>query len=387
MPTRPVPVEPGDPQEIARSLAAAFENEHGRAPDGVYAAPGRVNLIGEHLDYNGGLALPLALPCRTAVAVAGRTDSRLVVESLQSGDRVEIGVDELRPGVAGWADYVLGVVWALDAAGTGLTLLVDGRVPLGAGLSSSAALECATAVALDELRGSRLGKDELVAASVRAENDFVGAPTGTMDQTISVFGEAGHVLLVDFRDGSRRLVPWQPPGELVVIDTRASHALVDGEYAERRRSCDTAAEQLGLAHLAEATPEQVDELTDPALRRRARHVVSETARVRDLVAAVERGDWAAAGSLMTASHASLRDDYEVSCRELDVAVAAALGAGALGARMTGGGFGGSAIALAPPGRADELRVAVTEAFAAEGLDAPAFVDGTASGPAAVVGRG
>jgi galactokinase len=361
-----------------------LRSRHGIDPDVVGSAPGRVNVIGEHLDYNGGLALPLALPSRTSVAVARRTDGRLVVESLQSDEHVEIAVAELRPGVAGWADYVLGVVWALDAAGSGLTLLVDGRVPLGAGLSSSAALECATAVALDALTGSGLSKDELVAASVRAENDFVGAPTGTMDQTVAVFAEAGHVLLIDFAAGTRRLVPWQPPGELVVIDTRASHALVDGEYAERRRACEAAAHELGLEHLAEASPEDVERLADPVLRSRAKHVVSETARVRELVAAVERGDWRQAGRLMTESHASLRDDYEVSCRELDVAVAAALGTGAYGARMTGGGFGGSAIALAPPGGGDELRSAVTEAFAAEGLAAPAFVDGTASAPAAVL---
>jgi galactokinase len=364
-----------------------LRSRHGTDPDVVGSAPGRVNVIGEHLDYNGGLALPLALPCRTTVAVARRTDGRLVVESLQSEDRVDVGVDELRPGVAGWADYVLGVVWALEAAGRGLTLLVDGRVPLGAGLSSSAALECATAVALDALTGSGLGTEELVAAAVRAENDFVGAPTGTMDQTVAMFAAAGHVLLLDFGDGSRRLVPWQPPGELVVIDTRASHALVDGEYAERRRSCENAAQELGLTHLAQASPEDVERLADPVLRRRARHVVSETARVRELVASVEAEDWRQAGRLMTESHSSLRDDYEVSCRELDVAVAAALAVGAYGARMTGGGFGGSAIALAPPGRGDELRSAVRDAFAAEGLAAPGFVDGTASAPAAVVTPG
>ena len=318
------------------------------------------------------------------MAVAARDDGRLLVETLQEGDRVDLPVADLAPGEGGWAGYVLGVVWALDAAGDGLTVMVDGRVPLGAGLSSSAALECATAVALDAITGSKRSRDELVDACVRAENDYVGAPTGTMDQTVSMLAEEGHALLLDFGADSRRLVPWRPPGELVVIDTRASHALVGGEYGDRRRACEQAAEQLGLDHLAHATADQVETLTDPVLRSRARHVVSETSRVRDLVAAVERGDWRRAGLLMTQSHASLRDDYEVSVRELDVAVAAALGAGAYGARMTGGGFGGSAIALTPPGGADAVRSAVAEAFAAEGFDPPAFVDGTASGPAEVV---
>jgi galactokinase len=361
-----------------------FRRQHGMGPAVVGSAPGRVNLIGEHLDYNGGLSLPIALPCRTYVAVAPRDDGRLVVDTLQEGDRVDLAVADLAPGEGGWAGYVLGVVWALEAAGDGLTLLVDGRVPLGAGLSSSAALECATAVALDAMTGARRSKQELVELCVRAENDYVGAPTGTMDQTVSMLAEEGHALLLDFAGGSRRQVAWQPPGELVVIDTRASHALVGGEYGDRRRACEQAAEELGLDHLALADPEQVETLTDPVLRRRAQHVVSETSRVRDLVAAVERGDWRRAGLLMTQSHASLRDDYEVSVRELDVAVAAALGAGAHGARMTGGGFGGSAIALAPPGGADEVRSAVSEAFAAEGFNPPAFVDGTASGPAGVV---
>ncbi len=368
-------------------LDAEFAGRHGASPEAVGSAPGRVNVIGEHLDYNGGLALPLALPCRTSVAVARRTDGRLVVESLQSAERAVIGSDELRPGASGWADYVLGVVWALEAAGTGLTFLVDGHVPLGAGLSSSAALECATAVALDALAGpapSTRSREDLVDACVRAENDFVGAPTGTMDQTVAMFAEADHVLLLDFGAGTRRPVAWQPPGELVVVDTRASHALVDGAYAERRQSCEAAAAELGLPHLAAAAAEDVERLADPVLRSRARHVVSETTRVRELVSAVEAGDWRRAGRLMTESHGSLRDDYEVSCRELDLAVAAALAAGGYGARMTGGGFGGSAIALAPPGRGDDLRSAVADAFAAEGLEPPAFVDGTASAAADVV---
>ncbi len=360
-------------------LDAEFGRRHGTAPEVVGSAPGRVNVIGEHLDYNGGLALPLALPCRTSVAVARRDDGKLVVESLQSDERVEVGVDELEPGASGWADYVLGVVWAMDAAGTGLTLLVDGRVPLGAGLSSSAALECATAVALDALAGSTSSREELVDACVRAENDFVGAPTGTMDQTVAMFAEAGHVLLVDFGADSRRLVPWHPPGELVVIDTRASHALVDGEYAERRKSCEVAAAELGVPLLAMASPEDLERLTDPVLRSRARHVVTEMSRVRGLVAAVEADDWRRVGRLMTESHASLRDDYEVSVRELDVAVSAALAAGAYGARMTGGGFGGCVLALVDATAVDSVAAAVAQAFAGAGFAPPTWFAAVAGG--------
>lgn len=348
------------------------------------SAPGRVNLIGEHLDYNGGPVLPIALEHRTFVAAAPRTDGRLVVESLQRTDgALTISMQELDRGREGWAAYVAGVFWALGAQLEGVTLLVDGQVPLGAGLSSSAALECAVAFAVGGLTGTTLSGEDVVAACVRAENDFVGAATGRMDQTVAVFAEAGHALLVDFGDDSRRQVPWQPPGELVVIDTRVHHKLVAGEYADRRRSCEAAATVLGVSHLAAARQEDLERLEDPALRRRARHVVAETERVHRAVRALEAREWDHFGSLLTASHESLRDDFEVSSRELDLAVDAALGAGALGARMTGGGFGGSAIALAPPGGTKRVEEAVEAAFARADLEPPRFVEGTSGGPAAL----
>jgi galactokinase len=360
-----------------------FRARFGADPYVVGSAPGRVNLIGEHLDYNGGRSLPIALEVRTFAAAAPRADGLLVVESLQTEGRVEVPVDALDDRVQGWAAYVAGVVWALGLGDTGYSILVDGQVPTGAGLSSSAALECAVAMGLRELAGSSASLAELVAACVRAENEYVGANTGSMDQTVALFAEPGHALLIDFATGANRPVPWHPPGELLVIDTRATHALVDGEYADRRKRCEEAAAELGVVHLAQADPEQVGLLTDLVTRRRAHHVVTEYARVVEAEQALRIGDWEELGRLMTASHASLRDDYEVSVPELDVAVEAALEAGALGARMTGGGFGGSAIALVPPGLDAAVRDAVLGAYAAHGWEPPRFLSGTAGGAASL----
>ena len=364
-------------------LVPEFRARFGTDPTVVGSAPGRVNLIGEHLDYNGGRSMPIALEARTFAAAAARTDGRLVVESLQVDDRVDVSVDSLEDKVEGWAAYVAGVVWATGLAGSGYSILLDGQVPSGAGLSSSAALECAVAMAVRELAGSSASRAELVSACVRAENEYVGAKTGSMDQTVAMFAEPGHALLIDFATGANRPVPWHPPGELLVIDTHAKHALVGGEYADRRSSCETAAAELDVDHLVFADLERVGALTDLVTRRRARHVVTEHARVVAAEQALKTDDWTELGRLMTASHMSLRDDYEVSVPELDVAVEAALEAGALGARMTGAGFGGSAIALVPPGLDAAVRDAVLAAYAVEGWDPPRFIDGAAGGPATV----
>ena len=366
---------------VVESLVQSFSSAFGKEPAAVASAPGRVNLIGEHLDYNGGRSLPIALPVRTYAAVAPRSDGRLVLASEQSDDRVEVAADA--SDVTGWAAYVVGVVQALGLTRGGYDVLVDGRVPLGSGLSSSAALECAVALAVADTAGASPTREEVVDACVRAENDYVGAPTGVLDQTAVVFSRASHALLVDPASGSHRLVPWTPEGELVVIDTRAEHSHSDGEYADRRRTCEAAAAELGVTRLATAGEDAVERLLDPIVRRRVRHVVTEEARVGEALAAIEQEDWHGFGRLMTASHTSLRDDYGVSCRELDVAVEAALEAGAMGARMTGGGFGGSAIALAPAGTGDAVRDAVAAAFADAGLAEPRFLDGTASDGATV----
>jgi galactokinase len=360
-----------------------FRARFGTDAEVVGSAPGRVNLIGEHLDYNGGRSMPIALHVRTLAAAAPRTDGLLVVESLQTSGRVEVAVDSLETRVEGWAAYVAGVVWATGLGGSGYSILVDGQVPTGAGLSSSAALECAVAMTVRELAGATTTLAELVAACVRAENEYVGARTGSMDQTVAMFAEPGHALVIDFATGANRPVPWHPPSELLVVDTRAKHALVGGEYAERRTSCESAAMEIGVEHLALAHVEQIGAITDLVTRRRAHHVVTENARVVAAEAAVKAGDWEELGRLLTASHESLRDDYEVSCPELDVAVEAALEAGALGARMTGGGFGGSAIALVPPGRGEAVRDSVLAAYDVKRWEAPHFLEGAAGGPASV----
>ncbi len=358
-------VEPGDPQRIASALAGRLDD-----PVGVFAAPGRVNLVGEHTDYNAGLCLPIALPHATYAAGARRSDDRLTVTSLQQDDVLDVGLDDIAPGaVSGWAAYVAGVAWALREDGhelPGMDLVVDGRVPLGSGLSSSAALTCSVVLAMCAAAGIDPGRDRLVAATMRAESEVAGAPTGGLDQTVSLLGQAGHALLIDFRDHGTRQVGWQPDAaelELLVVDTRAVHSHSDGGYGERRADCEAAAAELGLPSLREASEADLKRLSDHRLRRRARHVLTETGRVREVVAALERDDWHTVGALFTESHVSMRDDFEISSPELDAVVETALAHGALGARMTGGGFGGSAIALVPAGRAGSVADRIAERLA------------------------
>ncbi len=358
----------------------SFAGLFGREPDGRWAAPGRVNLIGEHVDYAQGICLPFAIAERTVVEVAARPDDVLRLHSPAEGTW-EGRLDDVGPGSpTGWAGYAAGVPWALRAAGQrvgGFDLLITDTVPLGAGLSSSAALECATALAVDDLfglglGGSPTGRRTLAAACVSAENDVVGASTGGMDQAVSLLATAGHALLLDTRDGTTRQVPFAPADHglrLLVIDTRVRHHLADGQYGERRAAVEKAAAALGLGSLREATTADLERL-DGELRRRAKHIVTEIARVRDVAAMLDAGRVAEIGPLLDASHLSLARDYEVSCAELDLACEVARAAGALGARMTGGGFGGSAIALVPFGRVDGVTEAVREAFRTGGYQRP-----------------
>lgn len=373
-------VEPGDPVEIARGLSQRVED-----PIGVFAAPGRANLIGEHTDYNAGLCLPIALPHATYAAVARRTDDVLRVESVQQPDPFEVRLSDITPGgVEGWASYVAGVAWALGEDGhrlPGLDVVVDGRVPLGSGLSSSAALICSTALAMCAAAGVEVDRPSLVRATMRAESEIAGAPTGGLDQTIALLGEPDHALLIDFRDHGTRKVPWRPAEAgltLLVVDTRATHAHSDGGYGQRRADCEEAARVLEVTTLREASPDQVESLGDDRLRRRARHVVSEIARVEDTAAALGAGDWAQVGRLFDESHASMRDDFEISCDELDAVVDTARTHGAVGARMTGGGFGGSAIALVPTDRAETVCDEIAAVFAARGWAAPGVLPAPAS---------
>jgi galactokinase len=371
------------------TVADAFCATYGTPPEGVWSAPGRVNLIGEHTDYNEGFVLPFAIEARTTVAAATRSDGVLRLRSVQqpTGD-VSVSLDDVRPGRPdGWAAYVAGVVWAArdeGAAVGGLDVLVDGRVPPGGGLSSSHAIEVAVALAVDALCGLELDTDHLARLTRRAENDFVGAPTGLMDQLALLRGKTGHALFLDTRSLGYEHVPLDPRGSglaLLVVDTRVHHSLGDGSYGNRRAACERAAKELGVSSLRDVGVADLDGRLaglDDELRRRARHVVTENARVEDAVAALRALDWVRLGQRMGESHASLRDDYEVSCAELDVAVDTASAAGAVGARMTGGGFGGSAVVLAPVDRIAAVRRDVTSAFADRGWRAPSVFEVTPS---------
>lgn len=335
--------------------------------------PGRVNLIGEHLDYNGGPVLPMAIDRSVTVKVRARVDGTVNVWSDAPGATKASFATTVQPGdVDGWAAYAAGVVWAFVEAGhrvDGADVVLESRLPAGAGLSSSAALTCGIAAALDELAGAGLGRTDLALLAQRSENDFVGAPTGIMDQLAVLHGQDGHAVLIDTAatPPTTATVPvtWESDGlTLLVVATGVHHALADGEYAARRDECERAAAELGLPWLAQAGLDATVRLTDETLKARTRHVLTETARVRGAVNAISRRAWPQLGTILTASHASLRDDFQVSCPELDVAVEAALEAGALGARMTGGGFGGSAIALVARDDVQRVRERVESRYAA-----------------------
>ncbi|MFG2251471.1 galactokinase [Streptomyces mirabilis] len=359
-----------------------FEELYGAAPEGVWAAPGRVNLIGEYTDFNEGFVMPLALPHTAVAAMSRRTDGVLRLHSADiEGPVVELHVDELAPLTnTSWAAYPAGVVWALREAGhavTGADVHLASTVPTGAGLSSSAALEVVTALALNDLYELGLPGPELARLAQRAENDFVGVPCGIMDQTASACCTEGHALHLDCRDLSIRQVPFDLASqglELLVVDTRVKHALGDGAYAERREGCEEGARQLGVSHLRDVAYEELDaalaRLSDERVRRYVRHVVSDDHRVERVIALLDAGEVRAIGPVLTDGHASLRDDLRISCEELDLVVATANAAGALGARMTGGGFGGSAIVLVESADVDTVTKAVTEAFGSAGYTAP-----------------
>ncbi|NDL58476.1 galactokinase [Phytoactinopolyspora mesophila] len=347
----------------------------------VGSAPGRVNLIGEHTDYNGGFALPLAIPQRTTATVTARNDDLVSASSRASGmDPVEFSVNTAPGDVTGWGAYVAGVFWALRQAGhevPGANLRVDSDVPTGAGLSSSAALECAVLVALDTLAGLELEPSTMALLGQQAENGYVGAPTGALDQMASMHGRDGHVVLFDAARGTAEPVPCDLDAAgltLLVIDTQAPHRHADSEYGARRQTCEAAAEALGVPSLREVQQEPAEtilaKLDDDVARRRVRHVLGENQRVSETVELLRAGRIRDIGALLTASHVSLRDDYEVTVPELDVAVDAALEAGALGARMTGGGFGGSIVALVDTARASLVGDEVHRAFARHGFTAP-----------------
>ncbi len=378
-----------DRSEAAERAEQRFLESFGYAPDGVWSAPGRVNIIGEHVDYQDGLCLPMAISHRCFAAAARTPTNRLRVRSAQDELVLDIDARRLAPGaVTGWPAYVAGVLWALDpfisgAATRGMDIMIDGQVPLGAGLSSSAALECAAAEAMDALLSLGTTPLQRVRAAITAETDFAGASTGGLDQSASVLSRAGHALFLDCRDFSTRPVPWDLASQglaLLITDTRAEHSHVDGEYSARRADSERAAAQLGVPTLRDADVRTLEtlleRLDDEVVRRRARHVLTEIRRVEQfdalLAAGTVREQVAELGALLNASHDSLREDYEVTVPQLDVAVEAARAAGAHGARMTGGGFGGSTIALVEAEQAQAVAEAISAAFVEHGFAAPEF---------------
>jgi galactokinase len=378
-----------------QTITSGFRDRFDRKADGLWFGPGRVNLIGEHTDYNDGFVFPFAINRRAVVALAVRDDRMLRVASSFTDEIVEISLDDLTPEtVSGWSAYPLGVAWALGDKGADLSALpgfdayIDSDVPIGAGLSSSAAIECATAVALNEVWNLGFEKEVLVRVGQLAENRVVGAPTGILDQSASLLGETDAAVFLDCRTFESEVIPlgFDDAGlELLVIDTKVSHAHATGGYADRRASCETGAARMGVTSLRDLTvadlPRAADTLDDETFHR-VRHIITENQRVLDTVRVLREEGPAAIGDLLDASHASMRDDFEISVAELDLAVETARAAGALGARMTGGGFGGSAIALTPHALIPAVQQAVAEAFTAAGFTAPdMFVVRAAAGAA------
>ena len=370
-----------------------FLETFGAEPDLVAAAPGRVNLIGEHIDYSDGFVLPFAIKDRTLVAARKRNDSTVRIASAQRRNKiVTVDISRVKPGLKGeWERYALGVLWALGVK-EGVDLLIDGHVPLGAGLSSSAALECSVATAMNHLFDLGFNLEELARLTQKAENQYVGVPCGIMDQSVSLMATQGSALLLDCRDLSTKNIPFDVASsglELLIIDTQAHHALTDGGYAERRASCESVVAKLGITSLRELTMQQLENsrglLTETEFVR-ARHAVTEMKRVIECVQALSDSNFALVGELINQSHASLRDDYTVSCPELDTAVDAALAAGALGARMVGGGFGGSAIALIQASKTTETIKTIEKAFSSKKFKAPRFFTSLPSQGAELISR-
>ena len=377
-------------------IEEAFRDRFGSEPR-VYRAPGRVNLIGEHTDYNDGFVLPAALDVETKAAIAPRSDRTLRVHSQIIDETVSFDLDEPDPKPAKhWSDYVRGVAWVLEAAGghrlTGADLLIDSTVPFGSGLSSSAALEVATGYALLSNSGLPVDRTKLALACQKAENEFVGMRCGIMDQFIACHGAEDHALLIDCRSLDRRLVPVDPSVRLVISNTMVHHEHAAGEYNLRRRDCEEGVKRLsaalpGITALRDVTREDLErnrDLLTPEIYRRCRHVVSENERTVRAADALAAGDVALFGRLMNESHVSMRDDFEISCPEVDRMVELNQAVdGVHGARMTGGGFGGCTISLVEAAAVESFRKQVADGYrAATGLDPQIFT----STPGAGVGE-
>jgi galactokinase len=387
-------------QELAAHAAAEFQKHHGRPPRWIVAAPGRVNVIGEHTDYNDGFVLPMAIEFYTIMVADKRADGKKVITFRSSSQPDATTVDlsqSVKPGTPKWGNYARGVVAGFLARGInpeGLDVLLHSTVPPGSGLSSSAALEVATATLIETVTGNKIDPVEKALLCQKAENDFAGVPCGIMDQFISVMGRQDHLLLLDCRSRQTELVPMSDPSvSLMIINTNVKHELTGGGYAQRRAQCETAAKNLGIPSLRDATGEMLERTKskmNEVVFRRARHVIGEIERTVHAAEGVRASNWPAVGQLMYASHDSLRDDYEVSCRELDdvVEIAGDIGfkGGIYGSRMTGGGFGGCAVTLVKT----ESVEAISQQIAVEykkrtGIEATIFVSRPAAGATVIQG--
>ncbi|RVX38333.1 galactokinase [Nonomuraea polychroma] len=359
-------------------VVEAFRAAYGASPQTVWHAPGRVNLIGEHTDYNDGFVLPFAVPWGVTAAVTPRTDKTIRLLSLQGhSDPVTI---ENHDDSTGWTRYVVGVLAMLGDRVAGADIAIDGTIPPGAGLSSSAALEVSVASALNDLHDLGMTPMEIALLSQKAENGFVGVPSGILDQAASALCQEGHALFLDCRSLGSRNIPLDLASHgmsILIIDTQVHHTHAGGEYAKRRAECESAARKLGVPALRDVTDLAAAlELLQGDERKRTQHIVTENHRVEALIGLLRAGAVTEIGALLNASHLSLRDEYEVSSPELDVAVEAAVKGGARGARMTGGGFGGSAIALVSDDRLESVQQSVVAAYAERGFQPPRFLPAT-----------
>lgn len=362
---------------LTQQTIAGFKNRFGYDPSGVWSAPGRANLIGEHTDYNNGFVLPFGIDRRTYVAVGERQDQKLRVSSSFGEQVVEISLTDAKPADLDWALYPLGVAWVMrEHQVSGLDLFIDSDVPIGAGLSSSAAVECSVALALNDLWGAGLSRIELALIGQRAENEVVGAPTGIMDQTASLLARADGAVFIDCQTLETQTVSLGLAEQglvVAVIDTQVSHRHSDGGYRSRREACERGAATMQVASLRELSVSDLQSAEiklDDLTFRRVRHVVTENARVLETLEALADGKLEKLGELLLASHASMRDDFEISIPELDLAVTTAMETGAIGSRMTGGGFGGAAIAVISETKLAQLEENVMVAFESAGFGAP-----------------
>ncbi|WP_338571199.1 galactokinase [Arachnia propionica] len=375
--------------EAVEKLTTCYRKLAGSDPEGIWFAPGRVNLIGEHTDYNDGFVLPFALEQRALIAAGHRDDGLIVMHAADLSETMEVSLSALAPGQGSWAAYLAGVLWVLREAGHqvgAVTLALTSDVPLGAGLSSSAAIECAVMAAMCDLFSLSIAPMERAQLAQRAENVYVGAPTGLLDQAASTLCRNGHGLFLDCRtlETTDVPLPLHDQGfEILVLDTHSPHSHIDGEYGERRATCEQAAKILGVRALRDVTDldAALSRLPDTQMRRRVRHVVSENERTHAALDLARKGLLSELPRLLNESHISMREDYEITVPTVDLAVETALTHGAFGARMTGGGFGGCIIAWCSTGQANRIGSAIHEAFEKAGFQKPSWFTATPSGGA------